>query len=39
MQENDPNLEAVPQENSPEESGSIRITDITKIGFWTTLPT
>ena len=26
MQENDPNLEAVPQENSPEESGSIRIT-------------
>lgn len=26
MQENDPNLEAEPQENSPEESGSIRIT-------------
>lgn len=26
MQENDPNLEAVPQENSHEESGSIRIT-------------
>ena len=33
MQENDPNLEAEPQESSPEESGSIRITGMYEYWF------